>query len=144
MQLTIYTDYTLRVLIYLGIQPEDQRSNIKEIANFYNISNNHLSKVVYELGKLGLIETVRGRNGGIRLAVAPAEINLGEVVRHTERPINLVECFDPEKNTCRISPACNLKGVLNEALNAYLSVLDSYTLKDLLINKDELKQILNK
>ncbi len=141
MQLTIYTDYTLRVLIYLGIQPEEKRSNIKEISNFYNISSNHLSKVVYELGKLGFIETIRGRNGGIRLAKSPEQINIGAVVRHTESPLNLVECFDPEKNTCKISPACKLKGVLNEALSAYLNILDSYTLKDLLVNEDELKNL---
>lgn len=139
MQLTIYTDYSLRVLIYLGIQSEGKRSNIKEIADFYNISNNHLSKVVYELGKLGIVETMRGRNGGIKLAKDPAEIILGKLVRHTEGPMTLVECFDAEKNTCRISPVCSLKGILNEALNAYLNVLDSYTLKDLLVNKDKLK-----
>ncbi|UTR09928.1 Rrf2 family transcriptional regulator [Evansella sp. LMS18] len=138
MQLTIYTDYTLRVLMYLGAKPEGSRSNIKEIAEFYNISSNHLGKVVYEMGKLGLIETVRGRNGGITLAKDPADIIIGKVVRHTENPINLVECFDPEKNACRISSACRLKGILNEALNAYLKVLDSYTLKDVLVNKDVL------
>lgn len=139
MQLTIYTDYSLRVLIYLGTQPEGKQTNIKEIADCYNISNNHLSKVVYELGKLGIVETMRGRNGGIKLAKDPAEIILGKLVRHTEGPMTLVECFDAEKNTCRISPVCSLKGILNEALNAYLNVLDSYTLKDLLVNKDKLK-----
>ncbi|WP_078596632.1 Rrf2 family transcriptional regulator [Evansella clarkii] len=138
MQLTIYTDYTLRVLMYLGAKPEGSRSNIKEIAEFYNISSNHLGKVVYEMGKLGLIETVRGRNGGITLAKDPADIIIGKVVRHTENPINLVECFDAEKNACRISSACRLKGILNEALNAYLKVLDSYTLRDVLVNKDVL------
>ena len=141
MQLTIYTDYTLRVLIYLGVQPEGKRSNIKDIAEFYKISNNHLSKVVYELGKQGIVETVRGRNGGIKLAIDPAEINIGKIVRHTESPINLVECFDEEKNTCKISSACRLKGILNEALNAYLKVLDSYTLKDLLVNEVKLKEL---
>ncbi|WP_066053765.1 RrF2 family transcriptional regulator [Robertmurraya korlensis] len=141
MQLTTYTDYTLRVLIFLGMQTSSEKSNIKEISSFYNISNNHLSKVVYELGKLGLIETVRGRNGGIRLAKEPAQINIGSIVRLTESPINMVECFDETRNTCRISPACKLKHVLNEALNSYLKVLDGYTLEDLLQNQDELKTL---
>lgn len=139
MQLTAYTDYTLRVLIYLGMQTSGEKSNIKEISSFYNISNNHLSKVVYELGKLGMIETVRGRNGGIRLAKEPAHINIGAIVRHTESPINLVECFDEASNTCKLSPACKLKFVLNEALNSYLKVLDAYTLEDLIENRDEFK-----
>ncbi|MBM7572628.1 Rrf2 family transcriptional regulator [Aquibacillus albus] len=142
MQLTSFTDYTLRVLIYLGTQPEGKQSNIKEIANFYNISNNHLSKVVYELGKLGFIETIRGRNGGIKLSQNPTTINVGSIVRHTESPIHLVECFDETRNTCKISPACRLKGVLNEALEAYFKVLDSYTLEDLLVNKDALKELI--
>lgn len=142
MQLTIYTDYALRVLIYLGLQPEDRLSSIKEISNSYHISSNHLGKVVHELGKLGIIETVRGRNGGIKLAKAPVEINIGQVVRYTESPMTIVECFDEQKNSCKISPACRLKGILNEALNAYLSVLDSYTLQDLLINKDKLIELL--
>lgn len=142
MQLTIYTDYALRVLIYLGLQPEDRLSSIKEISNSYHISSNHLGKVVHELGKLGIIETVRGRNGGIKLAKAPKEINIGQVVRYTESPMTIVECFDEQKNSCKISPACRLKGILNEALNAYLNVLDSYTLQDLLINKDKLIELL--
>jgi Rrf2 family transcriptional regulator, nitric oxide-sensitive transcriptional repressor len=141
MQLTAYTDYTLRVLIYLGMQASGEKSNIKEISSFYNISNNHLSKVVYELGKLGMIETVRGRNGGIRLAKDPDQINIGAIVRHTESPINLVECFDETRNTCKLSPACKLKFVLNEALNSYLKVLDGYTLEDLLQNREELKTL---
>lgn len=141
MQLTTYTDYTLRVLIYLGMQTNGEKSNIKEISSFYNISNNHLSKVVYELGKLGMIETVRGRNGGIKLAKEPTQINIGAIVRHTESPINLVECFDETRNTCKLSPACKLKFVLNEALNSYMKVLDGYTLEDLLQNREELKTL---
>lgn len=141
MQLTTYTDYTLRVLIYLGMQTNGEKSNIKEISSFYNISNNHLSKVVYELGKLGMIETVRGRNGGIRLAKEPAQINIGSIVRLTESPINMVECFDETRNTCKLSPACKLKFVLNEALNSYMKVLDGYTLEDLLQNREELKTL---
>ncbi|MGO4886343.1 Rrf2 family transcriptional regulator [Anaerobacillus sp. MEB173] len=143
MQLTAFTDYTLRVLIYLGVQPENKRSNIKEISDLYNISFNHVSKVVFELGKIGLIKTIRGRNGGIMLGKDPSEINLGALVRHTESPLTIVECFDDENNMCKLSPACRLKGVLHQALQAYFQVLDSYTLSDLLVNKDGLHQLLN-
>lgn len=139
MRLTSYTDYSLRVLLYLGTQPKDRLTSIREISEMYRISNNHLTKVVYGLGKLGLVETIRGRNGGIRLARAPEKINVGWVVRQTEEELDIVECFDDERNQCILSPACRLKGVLKEALNAYLSVLDKYTLADLLINRDELK-----
>lgn len=139
MRLTSYTDYSLRVLLYLGTQPKDRLTSIREISEMYRISNNHLTKVVYGLGKLGLVETIRGRNGGIRLARVPEKINVGWVVRQTEEELDIVECFDDERNQCILSPACRLKGVLKEALNAYLSVLDKYTLADLLINIDELK-----
>ncbi|MDP5272980.1 Rrf2 family transcriptional regulator [Chengkuizengella axinellae] len=142
MRLTNYTDYTLRVLLYLAAKPEDQLSNIKEISEAYNISKNHLMKVVYELGLLKLIHTIRGRGGGIKLAAAPKEINIGWVVRQTENRTNIVECFDKENNTCVISPVCKLKMVLNEALDAFLNVLDQYTLEDLLNNEGELKKIL--
>ncbi|WP_280770843.1 Rrf2 family transcriptional regulator [Salipaludibacillus daqingensis] len=144
MQLTTYTDYSLRVLIYLGVQPENKKSNIKEISDLYNISNNHLSKVVFELGKFGLVETIRGRNGGIKLAKQPSDINIGSLVRHTESPLHLVECFDKENNKCKITSACRLKGVLHEALEAYMNVLDSYTLSDLLVNENELQRLLLK
>lgn len=142
MNLTSYTDYALRVLIYLGVQQENKLSNIKDISNFYNISFHHISKVVYDLGKLGLITTIRGRNGGIKLAKAPDLINIGALVKHTEQPNHLVECFDIENNTCKISPACRLKGILNEALTAYFQVLERYTLEDLITNKDLLNEII--
>lgn len=99
-------------------------------------------KVTYELGQLGYIETVRGRGGGIRLAVDPNEINIGKVVRHTEEDFQIVECFSNENNMCKISPACQLKNVLFEALNAYLNVLDQYTVGDFLLSKDELFKLL--
>ncbi|MFS1513703.1 Rrf2 family transcriptional regulator [Chengkuizengella sp. SCS-71B] len=142
MRLTNYTDYTLRVLLYLATQPKDKISNIKEISETYGISNNHLMKVVYELGLLKLIHTIRGRGGGIKLASAPKDINIGWVVRQTENRSNIVECFDKENNSCIISPVCKLKNVLNEALNAFLEILDHYTLEDLLTNEPELKKIL--
>ena len=134
MRLTLYTDYSLRVLIFLASKPKDELSNIKEIADAYSISKNHLMKVTYELGKMGMIETIRGRNGGIKLAKSPKDINIGKLVRATEEDFHLVECFDAENNSCIITPVCGLKHVLGKALNAYLSVLDEYSLADLIQN----------
>ena len=99
-------------------------------------------KVTYELGKHGYIQTVRGRGGGIRLALLPEEINIGEVVRRTEDDFNLVECFSCTTNRCVITPVCRLRGVLHQALAAYIAVLDQYSLQDLIGNKDELEAIL--
>ncbi|MFC0272159.1 Rrf2 family transcriptional regulator [Metabacillus herbersteinensis] len=138
MRLTNYTDYSLRVLIYLATKNSTELSTIKEVAEVYGISKNHLMKVTYELGKLKVIETIRGRNGGIRLALPPSEINIGAVVRKSEEDFQIVECFDADRDLCIISPVCGLKHVLNKALHAYLEVLDSYTLEDLVKNKNEL------
>ncbi len=142
MRLTMYTDFSLRVLIYLGAKEPGEISTIKEISDTYSISKNHLTKVVHELGKMGLIETIRGRGGGIRMKIEPKNINVGELVRRTEDDFHLVECFNAESNSCILSPVCRLKGALHEALNAYLAVLDTYTVEDFIINKDELKAIL--
>lgn len=128
--------------MYLGIKGNNRLSTIQEIADTYHISKNHLMKVTYDLGQLGLIETIRGRGGGIRLHVSPEEINIGQVVRHTEEDFHIVECFDKENNMCKISPACQLKFALNEALNAYLQVLDRYTLADFLLSKEEMFRLL--
>ncbi|MCD7035230.1 Rrf2 family transcriptional regulator [Metabacillus sp. GX 13764] len=141
MRLTNYTDYSLRVLIFLASKEKTQLSNIKEVADVYGISKNHLMKVTYELGKMGAVETVRGRNGGIRLAKEPGDINIGQIVRHTEDDFNLVECFNPDINQCVITPACGLRHALNEALQAYLKVLDQYTLSDLVTNKATLNRL---
>ncbi|RNA70418.1 RrF2 family transcriptional regulator [Alteribacter keqinensis] len=141
MQLTTYTDYSLRLLLYLAVQPEEELSSVKEVAGIYNISYNHLTKVTYNLGKLGILETVKGRYGGIRLAKKPEDINIGDVVRRTEDNRGFVECFDEGSNKCILTPACKLKGVLKEALEAYLSVLDQYTLKDLTQNESVLQQL---
>ncbi|WP_100408278.1 Rrf2 family transcriptional regulator [Bacillus solitudinis] len=141
MQLTAYTDYSLRLLLFLGSQNSGKRSSIKEIASAYQLSINHLSKIVHELGKKGLIHTVRGRNGGIELALDPIDINIGAVVRQTE-DLTLVECFDPELNRCVVSPACQLKHILYDATEAFLSVLDEYTLADILNNKEHLNFLL--
>ena len=142
MRLTMYTDFSLRVLIYLGIKGTGELSTIQEISDLYEISKNHLTKVVHELGKMGLIETVRGRGGGIRLNVEPEDINVGELVRKTEDDFHLVECFNCEMNSCVITPVCRLKGALHEALDAYFTVLDNYTLADFVVNNEELAAIL--
>lgn len=142
MRLTLYTDYSLRVLLYLGMKGSEKLSTIQEIADSYNISKNHLMKVTYELGQLGYIETIRGRGGGIRLKVDPKDINVGEVVRHTEEDFHLVECFDKDNNMCKISPACQLKHALHESMVAFVKVLDQYTLADFLHTKDDMMAIL--
>ncbi|TQR07299.1 RrF2 family transcriptional regulator [Psychrobacillus soli] len=142
MRLTMYTDFSLRVLIYLGTKERKDLSTIQAISDAYGISKNHLMKVTHELGKLGYIETIRGRGGGIRLAMEPEDINIGQVVRHTEDDFHLVECFDCKTNTCVISPVCGLKGALNRALFAYLKVLDGYTLADFLHQKLKLANLL--
>jgi Rrf2 family transcriptional regulator, nitric oxide-sensitive transcriptional repressor len=144
MRLTNYTDYSLRVLIYLATQPNEELSNIKEIADVYGISKNHLMKVIYDLGRLGYIETIRGRNGGIRLNKRPEDINIGEVILQTEEDFYLVECFHPEKNSCVISPVCSLKHALNKALDAYISVLKEYTLADFIRNPDAYRELFEK
>ncbi|MDW0110120.1 RrF2 family transcriptional regulator [Sporosarcina aquimarina] len=142
MRLTLYTDYSLRVLIFLAAKPKGERSTVTEISESFRISKNHLTKVVHELGKAGFIETVRGRGGGIQLKVAPNLINVGNVVRQTEDDFQLVECFNRESNQCVLAPACQLKGVLQEALHAYLAVLDRYTIEDFVQNKDEISMLL--
>jgi Rrf2 family transcriptional regulator, nitric oxide-sensitive transcriptional repressor len=131
MRLTAFTDYTLRTLIYLGMHRE-QLATIQDIAELHGISKNHLMKVVHQLGLSGLVETVRGRNGGLRLRQEPAQINIGEVVRHSETDFYMAECFDPASSSCHLAPGCALKGVLATATAAYLKVLDGVTLADLI------------
>jgi len=142
MKLTQYTDYSLRVLIFLGALEEDERVNVQEIASIYHISKHHLTKVVHNLGKLGLIETMRGRGGGIRLDKKPDQINIGWLIRQTEEDFHLVECFNPEENGCVINSACTLKGILNQALEAYFATLDRFTLADLLANRSSLQALI--
>lgn len=141
MRLTVYTDYALRVLMYLAVHPEP-KPTIGEIASSYAISRNHLMKVVYELGQAGYIETARGKGGGLRLARTPGGIGLGEVVRRTEPDFALVPCFDPERAACAITPACRLRGALHQAQAAFLQVLDGYTLADLVENRAVLEPML--
>ncbi len=125
MRLTTFTDYTLRTLICLAVRGQ---STIAEISDLYDISEAHLTKVIHQLGLAGDIETTRGRNGGIRLAKPPKRINVGDVVRRTE-DLALVTCLNG--GACLISPACTLQKALNEALGAFLAVLDCYTVADL-------------
>jgi Rrf2 family transcriptional regulator, nitric oxide-sensitive transcriptional repressor len=131
MRLTRYSDYALRVLLYLAANPE-RLSTINEIASYHAISRNHLMKVVHQLGSLGYIDTLRGKGGGIRLAHQPSEIIIGDVVRHTEENMEIVECFTPGNSNCIILPSCQLKSALNEALESFLATLDLYTLQDFL------------
>ncbi len=135
MRLTRYTDYAMRVLLRLGAEP-DEVCSIAEIARSYGISQNHLMKVAHDLGKAGYIESVRGRSGGIRLARPADKINVGDVVRQTEQGFELAEC-----GTCVIAPACRLTGVLDEALAAFMAVLDRYTVADLLQKRSKLMQL---
>jgi Rrf2 family nitric oxide-sensitive transcriptional repressor len=145
MRLTNYTDYSLRVLIYLAVKKDDSLSTIKEIADTYQISKNHLMKITHELGLMGYIDTIRGRNGGIRLLMDPNDINIGELVLKTEEDFHLVECFHNNKegtDRCIISPACKLKHILHESMVAFIHVLKGYTLADLIENKTDLNALL--
>ena len=183
MRLTNYSDYALRSLIYLAIKPEPHLlANISDIATSYNISRSHLTKIIHQLGQLGYIDSVRGKNGGIRLACAPKDINLGVLIKKIEPDFNLVECFSTDllispkhdsnnsavnvsssdekasnkdlslilidetannvTSGCVISPVCQLKQVFFEALTAFISVLERYTLADIISNESELAELL--
>jgi Rrf2 family nitric oxide-sensitive transcriptional repressor len=141
MRLTKHTDYSLRVLVYLGVRPE-RVATIEEVADAYAISRNHLMKVVHRLATHGLIQTQRGRNGGFRLARDPSKIGLGSVVRMTEPDFAVVECMDPQGNGCTIDGSCLLRGVLEEATDAWFAVLDRYTLADLMEPRGRLAELL--
>jgi Rrf2 family transcriptional regulator, nitric oxide-sensitive transcriptional repressor len=137
MRFTRYTDYSLRVMIYLGTH-QDGLSSIAEIARAYGISQNHLMKVAQDLAAAGFVEAVRGRNGGLRLGRPAAEIKLGALVRHTECGFELVDCSD-----CAIRPACGLPAMFREATRAFIAVLDQYTVADLLGRGDQLYALLS-
>jgi Rrf2 family nitric oxide-sensitive transcriptional repressor len=131
MQLTQYTDYALRTLIALGLNP-DEMQTVTAVADAYGVSRNHLVKVVGRLAELGYIETLRGKGGGMRLARAPRDIRIGDVVRDMEAELGLVECLTQGGGHCVIAPACKLKGLLHEATGAFLDALDQHTLEDVL------------
>ena len=130
MRLSEYTDYTLRVLMYCAAHPE-RLVTIGELAERHGVSKNHLMKIVNDLARQGVIETTRGRGGGLRLLKAPAEIRIGDVVRGTETDFRLVECFDRRTDTCTLTPSCRLKGLFGAALQAYFRELDGATLADI-------------
>ncbi|MFZ2308858.1 MAG: Rrf2 family transcriptional regulator [Rhodoferax sp.] len=131
MRLTTYTDYALRTLMYLAVN-RDRLVTIQDIANLHGISKNHLTKVVHHLGQIGLVATIRGRNGGLKLGREPVDINIGAVVRQTETDFHMAECFHRENNRCVYASACVLEDALGEATAAYLKVLDGVTLADLI------------
>ena len=131
MRLTSFTDYSLRTLLFLSAN-RDRLVTIQDIADLHVISKNHLMKVVYQLGLAGLIETVRGRNGGLRLGKEPKDINIGALVRATETDFFMAECFDRANDTCPLTLDCRLKHTLDEATKAFLDVLDRQTLADML------------
>ena len=135
MRLTRYTDYAMRVLLYLGTHPE-KICPIAEIARTYGISQNHLMKVVNDLSNAGYVTSVRGRAGGLLLGRPADRINIGELVRHTEEGFDLVDCA-----SCFIAPACGLNGALAEALSAFMAVLDGYTLADLIAKRAGIAQL---
>ena len=130
MQLSLFSDYSLRVLLYLAVRPE-KIATIREIAETYRISKNHLMKVVNELARRGYVKTTRGHAGGLSLALPPEEINIGEVLALLEKRIPLLECFDDARNTCLLSPECRLKGALAKAQKAFFNTLEEYTLADM-------------
>jgi Rrf2 family transcriptional regulator, nitric oxide-sensitive transcriptional repressor len=141
MRLTVYTDYALRLLIYAALKP-DGLVNIGEVADAYGISRNHLTKVVHELGIAGYVATVRGKGGGLRLARPASAIRVGDVVRQTEPDMALTPCLGSFEAACPIVPACRLKSALEEAGDAFLRVLDGYTIADLVASGPRMQRLL--
>lgn len=142
MQLKRYTDYGIRTLMYLAIQPNrEELFKIAEITETFELSSNHVSKIIHHLGKLGYIETIRGKHGGFKLAKSPKDINVGQLVRELENTLDPIDCKKPY---CKFIPQCKLKGILADALVAYLAVLDSYCLDDVVMNKEQLLSTLPK
>jgi len=137
MHLTQFSDYSLRLLLYLACHPE-RLVSVVEVGQAYGVSRHHLVKVVQTLIDLEVIESQRGRGGGMRLAKPAADINVGWVIRRTEPHFNVVECFDDTTNTCPIAPACGLKGALHRAQQAFLGVLDEYSLQQFLSRRSHL------
>jgi Rrf2 family transcriptional regulator, nitric oxide-sensitive transcriptional repressor len=142
MRLTTFTDYSLRVLMYVATDPP-ARATIAEIAAAFDISENHLMKVVHFLGQAGLLVNVRGKGGGLELGAPANTIYIGRVVKLTEGTDRPAECFDPKANVCRITSACRLRRVLDDAVRAFYAVLDQYTLEDITRNRQVLAKILS-
>jgi len=140
MQLTQYTDFSLRLLIFLALQNDNKLVTINDVAQHFCILKNHLSKVVNQLAKHGYVKTVRGKNGGICLAKKPEQINLSDIVEAMENTIDVVNC---QKPACPLNGHCELKGILNEAQNAFFSKLSQYSLADICTKPKKLKNLLN-
>jgi Rrf2 family nitric oxide-sensitive transcriptional repressor len=143
LKLTKFSDYSLRLLLYLAVHPE-QVVSVREVSYAYGVSPHIIVKAVQLLVEQGLIVSARGRQGGLRLAKKPSEINVGAVVRSTEPTLDLVECFDLATNTCPIEPACGLKGVLTQAQHAFFGVLDEHTLADFVPRAPALIRLLSR
>lgn len=142
MRMTLHTDYALRMLICLATG-SDSQSTVNDIARTYGLSRNHLLKVALNLKNMGLVSTSRGRAGGVRLALPPDRINIGKLVRGLEDDFAVVECMRADGGACVIAPACRLKSVVREALNAYLAVFDKYSLADLVVNGEAIRLLLD-
>jgi Rrf2 family nitric oxide-sensitive transcriptional repressor len=143
VKLTKFSDYSLRLLLYLALH-RDRVVSVREVSRAYRISPHIIVKVVQLLVDQGLVVSVRGRHGGLKLNKAPKEINIGALIRRTERGWDLVECFDLTANTCPIEPACGLKQTLGQAQRAFLGVLDSHTLADFLPQQAALIRLLKR
>lgn len=141
MRLTVYTDYALRLLMFVAVK-DDELATISEVAAAYGISRNHLMKVAHQLGVAGFVETVRGRSGGLRLAKPAAAIRLGDIVRQTEQDMTLVPCFEPDNADCAIRSCCGLRRALGRATEAFFAELDGYTLADLVKPRSALRNLL--
>ncbi len=141
MRLTLHTDYALRVLMFAGVGG-GELSTIGEIVDHFDISKGHVMKVVHALGQKGYLETIRGKNGGIRLARTPAQISVGAVVRDMEEELGVLGCLQGEQNFCRIENCCVLRGALRDATNAFLAVLDQFTIEDLVKPRRPLARLL--
>lgn len=142
MKLSLFSDYSLRVLMYAAVKGDSFL--LDEVTAAYGISRHHLAKVVHRLARLGYLGTTRGRGGGVRLALAPEEIRLGKLVRQTEDQEVMVECFDPVTNTCPLLGHCRLKGMLAQAMNGFYLSLDQHTLRDLVTgpHRQQMRQVL--
>ena len=140
MQLTRYTDFSLRVLIYLAVNTSAPRTTVSEISERFDIPRNHLVKIVHQLGQKGYLLTRRGKGGGIALARDPDQINIGGVIRDMEPNLNVVDCEQP---ACPILPVCGLRGAMNEARDAFLAVLDRYTVADFTASPEQLRSLLS-
>lgn len=139
MKLTSYTNYALRTL-QLAALKQPQLVRIDDVVKVHGLARPHISKVVHELGKAGFIETVRGRGGGFRLSKQAQDIRVGDVVRMTEGPLEVVECFNPDTNTCPLLGVCKLSRGIQAATRAFMAVLDDMTIADIASNKSELLQ----